>query len=282
MLKGRIININSTKYLVSVNDKVYDCTLRGKFRNDKITPLVGDFVNINEKDLQIMEIFPRLNMLKRPNIANVDYALVVTSTKKPDLDLYLLDKLLTTIKVSNIKAIICFTKLDLLNELEQKEIEKLTNYYRNIGYDVITNNDTEEFKKRVNGKVVVACGQTGAGKSTFINKIDKTLNLETKPISDSLNRGVHTTRYVSLYTIDNFYLADTPGFSLLDISFLTDEQIKDSFIEFNNYQCKYKDCSHINTEGCEIYNNQDILSSRYDNYVKLIKEKHESRSKLFK
>jgi len=136
----------------------------------------------------------------------------------------------------------------------------------------------------VNNKVVVTCGQTGAGKSTFINSIDESLHLETKPISESLNRGVHTTRYVSLYKIENFYIADTPGFSSLDVSMLTEEQIKEGFIEFDKYHCEYRDCSHINTDGCEVEPNvgKEIRPSRYENYKKFIKEHNEGSSKLFK
>ena len=283
MLKGRIININSTKYFVSVNENIYDCTLRGIFRKDKIIPVVGDYAEINEKDLQIVKIFPRINILERPHIANVDLALIITSVK-PSLDRILLDKLLVHILASNIKPIICFTKIDLLDKDELKAFLEIKEYYEKIGYDVITNEELNKFKKLASGKVVVACGQTGAGKSTFINKIDKTLHLETKPISESLNRGVHTTRYVSLYKIDDYYIADTPGFSALDLSKLNQEDIKNGFIEFKKYICKYSDCNHINTDGCEIIKNvgKDILQSRYENYVKFIKEQNENSSKLFK
>lgn len=284
MLEGRIKNINSTKYVVDVNNKDYNCTLRGIFRKDKITPYVGDYVEINEKELQITKIFPRKNSLHRPHIANVDIALIITSVKKPDLDLVLLDKLLTHVIANNIKPVICFTKTDLLTEDEFKELKKIMKYYKKCGYDAILNENVLKFKMLVNDKVVVTCGQTGAGKSTFINKIDDSLHLETKPISESLNRGVHTTRYVSLYKIENFYIADTPGFSSLDLKDLSEEQIRDGFIEFNAYNCKYKDCSHIETDGCkvQIEVGKNILESRYNNYKKFIKEYNESSGKLFK
>ena len=114
MLEGQIININSNQYKVLCNDKEFICSARGKFRNDKITPMVGDYVLIDKQNNQIIKILPRKNFLLRPNVANVDIALIITSVKKPNLDLYLLDKLLTIIVFNKIKPIICFTKIDLL------------------------------------------------------------------------------------------------------------------------------------------------------------------------
>lgn len=282
MLKGRIKSINSTKYLVDVNDTIYDCTVRGIFRKKKLTPLVGDYVEINEKDLQIVEILPRNNFLKRPNIANVDYAVIITSVKKPDLDLNLLDKMLVMINAYNVKPIICFSKIDLLTQDEYQNYLKIKDYYKNIGIKVLENTEIDELKKTLSGKVATLCGQTGAGKSSLLNKIDGSLGLETNPISESLNRGIHTTRYVSLYKIEDFYIADTPGFSSLTFEELDEETIRSGFIEFQKYDCAYRDCSHINTDGCKIENNDDILASRYTNYVKFIKEYHENSSKLFK
>ena len=281
-LKGRIQNINSTKYIVDVNNVLYDCTLRGVFRKDKITPLVGDYVEIDEKDLQVTKVFPRINYLKRPNIANVDIAIIMTSVKKPDLDLMLLDKLLVMVNYCKVKPIICFSKTDLLNKNEYQDYQKIRDYYKKIGIEVIDNNEIKTFKKLASGKVLVLCGQTGAGKSSFINKIDKSFNLETKPISDSLNRGVHTTRYVSLYKIDDFYIADSPGFSALNLNELTKEDMRNGFIEFQKYNCLYRDCDHLNTDGCQVKDNNNILSSRYDNYVKLMKEYYENSRKFFK
>ena len=282
MLKGRITNINSTKYMVDVDDVLYNCRLRGIFRKDKITPLVGDYVEINEKDLQITKIFPRFNYLKRPNIANIDVALIMVSVKKPDLDLVLLDKLLVMIKKANVKPIICFSKIDLLNKDENREYQMIKKYYQQIGYDVIENTELDILKKKLSQKVIVLCGQTGSGKSSLINKLDSSLKLATNPISESLNRGVHTTRYVSLYKIDDFYLADTPGFSALDLNELSKEDLINGFIEFKNYQCQYQDCDHMHTEGCMIKNNSKILASRYNNYIRLIKEYYENSRKFFK
>lgn len=281
MLEGQIININSNRYKVLCNDKEFICSARGKFRNDKVTPMVGDYVLIDKQNNQIIKILPRKNFLLRPNVANVDIALIITSVKKPNLDLYLLDKLLTLVTFNKIKPIICFTKIDLLNDEQLINFKKIRNYYEKL-YDVIDNNQIEIFKQKVQNKIVVLCGQTGSGKSTFINKIDPSLNLKTNEISSSLGRGIHTTRMTTLYKEDSFYICDTPGFSSLDLVNIELEKLKKSFLEFNNYNCKFKDCNHINTFGCQIENNDNILKSRYENYTLFLKEINENRSKLFK
>ena len=272
MLNGIIVNINSNRFKVLANDKEYICSARGKFRNDKIIPLVGDNVLFNENTLQIEKILERKNFLLRPMIANVDIAVVITSTKEPDLDLNLLDKLLTVIHKNKIKPLICFTKTDLLNEEEKKNYLNIRKYYEKY-YDVVDNTETTKFKEIIQNKVVVLCGQTGAGKSTFINKIDDKLNLETNEISKALGRGKHTTRTVSLVEINNGKVLDTPGFSDIDLSIYKKEDIRDSFKEFKN-KCKYTNCMHINEKECvvkELVNKNIILKSRYENYIKFIK-----------
>ncbi len=282
-MQDRIVQINSTKYLVKTKDGYVNAIVKGIFRKEKISPLVGDIVDLDNEH-RISKIYERKNFLTRPNIANVDIALIITSVKKPDLDLILLDKLLVNIINNNIEPVICFTKVDLLEKKEIIEYKKIKKYYESLDIKVLENTEISYFKKIAKGKIIVCCGQTGAGKSTFINKLDNRLKLETKPISETLNRGVHTTRYVSLYEIEDFFLADTPGFSALDLHNFTKEQIRDAFLEFANSGCKYQDCMHIHTEGCLIEPEvgKKILPSRYENYKKFIKEINESSSKLFK
>ena len=201
-MEGIIIKNESNNYTVRTKKGINICKPRGKFRLDKITPLVGDKVIIDDINNYLLEIKPRKNSLIRPQIANVDIALIVTSVKEPNFDSNLLDKLLTIISYNNIEPIICLTKTDLLNEEEEKNIKEIFNYYQSIGYIVVTNNDIKEIKKLITGKIVVFAGQSGAGKSSLLNKLDKNLNLETNEISKALGRGKHTTRCTTLYDID--------------------------------------------------------------------------------
>ena len=263
-MKGLIVKILSNDYtILSENDKkYYVCKPRGKFRNMNLTPIVGDYVIFDKENTYLLEILPRKNSLIRPLVANIDQAFIITSCRYPDFDSNLLDKLLTITEFNNIKSIIIFTKLDLLNKNEVSDIEKIINYYKSIGYEVYKNTS-------------VFTGQSGAGKSTLLNKLNISLNLETNDISYKLGRGKHTTRHVELHNILDGLVADTPGFSKISLDEMTLSDIRDNFIEFNNYKenCKYRDCMHLKEDVCNVKDNPNILKSRYENYKSFINER---------
>ena len=275
MKTGKIIKIISNQYTVLSDSTVYECRARGKFRFDKISPVVGDIVDFDEKENYIIKIHDRKNYLDRPLVSNVDIALITTSIKKPDLSLSLLDKLILVIKESNIEPVICITKLDLVSFFNKGVYKKLFKYYESIGIKVFYNNDLKDLTKYLKGKTIVLTGQTGAGKSTLLNKLDKNLNLETKPISEALGRGVHTTRHTEIHEISGIYFVDTPGFSSIDLKNITKENIQIGFPEFSKYNCDFKDCKHIDEKTCSVkdaVNNKKILKSRYENYKAFFKE----------
>ena len=271
-MQGIIIKIISNDYTIKCGSNLYICKARGKFRKDKITPLVGDNVLFDVEKKYIIDVLPRKTCLVRPPVANIDQAFVVTSVKHPDLDLNLLDKMLCIIEYNNIKPIICFTKMDLLDDLEY--VNSIIDYYKKIGYTVFTNTEIDEIKKVFKNKVTVFTGQSGAGKSTLLNKLDSNLNLKTDEISMALGRGKHTTRHVELIELYDGLIADTPGFSSINFIEMSNADIRDNFIEFNKYReyCEYKDCMHNKEVNCEIKKrlNGDILNSRYENYIKFI------------
>lgn len=274
-MEGLIIKNISNDYTVLANNNYYNCKARGRFRKDNIIPLVGDHVVFDEKEKYIKEIKTRKNMLIRPSVANIDQALIVTSVKEPELSTVLLDKMLTIISYNNIKPIICFTKTDLLNEKEILEFTKLKDYYESVGYQTVINVEKETILKLFKNKVTVFTGQSGAGKSTLLNNLDKNLTLKTGEISKVLGRGKHTTRHTELFQVASGFVVDTPGFSSLDFNEMTKMDIRDNMNEmFDNLEyCKYRDCMHLNEDGCmvkEKVNQGIVLKSRYDNYKNFI------------
>ncbi len=272
---GIITKVNSDTFTVKVDNSYLDCKVRGKFRNIKLKPVVGDKVLVDKTNKTIEKVLDRDNYLLRPPVANIDIAIIVTSLVEPNINITLLDKLISIITINKIEPVILFTKLDLGKKSDIKNLKDITKYYQKIGIKVFNNKNLRKIKKYLKGKIVTVCGQTGAGKSTFLNKLDKRLNLQTNEISKSLGRGKHTTRIVELFEIDNFYIVDTPGFSSIDINIYTIEEIKKSFIEFNNITCKFNNCNHLNEKGCkvvELVHNNLIRKSRYDSYIRFIKE----------
>ena len=257
--EGRILKALSGFYYVQCEDGLVTCRARGNFRNDNITPLVGDNVIIQMSDNNtgyVIEILERKNELLRPKVDNIDYSVIIVSVKDPDFSSKLLNKIICLNENSNVEIIIIFTKLDL--------------------------QPSEEFENLVSQKYVSISGQSGAGKSTFINKISSNLDIETGEISKHLGRGRHTTRHTEFYRIDDFYIADTPGFSSLDLTFIEKEDIQYLFKEFSEYECKFKPCNHIEEIQCGVKHaveEQAILQSRYDDYKALFKEKETQKRK---
>lgn len=275
MLKGIIVKNISNSYTVLSENKLYNCIPRGRFRKEKKTPLVGDKCLIDEKNGYILELLERKNELKRPNVANIDICLIVTALKSPLFNSLLLDKEISLAILSNVTPVLCFTKLDLLNESEKKEYEQIKKIYEQIGFKVFTNAETAELKEFLKNKIVVLTGQTGAGKSTLINKLAPHLKLKTGEISLALNRGKHTTRHTEIYDLEGIWLCDTPGFSSLDLKEYSKEEIRKSFPEFSKYSCRFNDCMHLKEIDCGVKKallENQIAHSRYENYKKMISE----------
>jgi len=270
-MQGKIIEINKNIFTVKLlNGEIRNCTTRGKLIHDNIILLVGDNVLITEDD-NIEKLLPRKNELIRPNVSNIDKLFIVTSTHIPVFSTYLIDKFLVLSFVNKIEPIIILTKLDKLSFKERLSIRKYISYYKKLGIKVYQNKEISKIKKEFNNSTIALTGQTGAGKSTFLNMMDKSLNLETDEVSISLGRGKHTTRLTKLYELYGGMVADTPGFSSLELTCITKEMIRDSFSEFG-HNCKYKTCMHIKEDGCDVLPKigGKIAKFRYDNYLKLL------------
>ncbi len=274
-MQGQIVKIVSDLHYVSCDETLYPCKCRGIFRKEHITPLVGDYVLFNGEKNIIEKVLPRKNEFNRPRVSNIDQAFIITSLVKPDFSLNLLDKLLVTMELHHVKSIICITKEDLVSSLELKKFYEVLKYYKKIGYTVISNTNIDTIKKLIKGKTSVFTGQTGVGKSSLLNRLNPGWDLATGEISEALGRGKHTTRIVELFEVFGGKIMDTPGFSALDFHGCKKEDIRDSFIEFNNYPCPFKDCMHTKEEECVVkcaVSANNILESRYHNYLDFIEE----------
>ena len=268
-IEGKIIKINKNIYTVRTANGVFECIVRGKLRNDRM--LVGDSVNIDVENKTIEQLNERKNSLIRPLVSNIDKLFIVTSTTIPNFSTFLLDKFLVLSKINNIKPIIIITKLDKVSRKEKSNIIKILKYYKSIGYTVLKNTQINKIKKEIKNNIVSLAGQTGTGKSTLLNKIDKNLKLNTGEVSIALGRGKHTTRLVELFEVSGGLIADTPGFSSLELN-ITSDELMNGFIEFG-YNCKYNSCHHQNEEGCDVIKRVKcgkILLSRYENYLSML------------
>lgn len=280
MLQGRIIKIISNQSTIEFEGKQVIAIPRGKMKLEK-SPLVGDLVEFEQIDdtYRIHRILDRKNQLLRPAIANVDQALIVTSLKDPDYSCHLLNRLIFLVAIAGVEPVICITKSDLLNK--DNDIFEDLKHYKNAGYKMVfthPGSDDNELKEVLDGKVSVLCGQSGAGKSSLLNRLDPSFKLNTQEISKALGRGKHTTRYCELHHVANGLVADTPGFSSLDFTRLDTSHLDRLILDFKPYldTCRFKDCLHINEPDCGIkqaLEDGKINPSIYEDYKQIMSEK---------
>ncbi len=273
---GKIIKIVSNQYTVYSEGKIYDAIAMGKVRL-QTKPVVGDEVQFELIDEQycIQKIKQRRNQLYRPAISNVDQAMIVMSAVEPDFSNVLVDRLIFLISYNDIKPVIVITKMDLIKE--DNEIYSFIEDYKKSGYQVICTgygSDLNKLKETLKGKVTVLAGQSGVGKSSLLNRLDKNFALHTQEISKALGRGKHTTRHTELYQVAGGWLADTPGFSSLDFSRIDSKVLIDKIKDFKvDEPCRFNDCQHINEPDCVIkkgVENGSISALRYKNYLDVV------------
>lgn len=284
--QGRIIKLVGGFYYIDYQGTLYQTRARGNFRKKGLKPLVGDsviFESSNTRDGYILELLPRQNALLRPPVANIDFVITVTSLKEPDFQANLLDRLLVVQQEAGIKTLIYITKGDLISAAAFEEYAAFFAYYRQIGYPVImaqeafTKANLQSLRVYLQQHTAVVTGQSGAGKSTLLNHLQPNLNLATNAISQSLNRGKHTTRHVELLPVDQGWIADTPGFSSLELRDIALEDLKSDFVEFEalSPKCRFRGCQHVNEPDCAVkaaLAQGSILQSRYDNYLQFRQE----------
>ena len=263
--KGIIIGNISNIYKIKTKKGTYEAYARGRFKNEEITPLVGDVVEIEiinsdsgiytdinkantdeKKKVQtaiIEKIKPRKNEIKRPRMANIDQIIFIISTKNPKPDLLMLDKQLAYVEMLGIEPIIVINKLDL-----QDTYKNILKLYENIGYKTIATSakqgqGIDELKKLLNNKISVFSGNSGVGKSSIINALFGMNKTQEGEISQKNKKGKNTTTDTKLYELmDNTYIADTPGFSSFEINEIDSNDLDKYFRDFKN---KIQSCEFV-------------------------------------
>lgn len=289
-MQGLIISNIASQYIVEIKGQNIKCKVRGKFKKEEITPVVGDLVEIEiiDKEKQegiINQIQKRKNYSKRPKLANITQLILVVSAKMPKPDLLMLDKQLALAHLQNITPIIVLNKIDL------KTVKEIREIYEKIGYKIIETNaktgeGVEKLKAILKNNVSAFSGNSGVGKSTLLNQIFETQLTKQGEISSKNKKGKNTTTAIRLYKIDeNTYIADTPGFSTFEIYEIPKEELYKHFMELEQYekQCAYIGCTHIKEQECGIKKalaEGKISEQRYQNYIKSyndLKDKEEHK-----
>lgn len=287
-IDGMIIKGIGGFYYVEAADAVFECKAKGIFRKEGITPLPGDRVTItlgeNGAENTLSAIHVRKNQLKRPPVANIDRLFIVVSVCEPQPNTLVIDRLCAIAEHKDIEPVIVVTKTDL------GDASGISGIYSSAGIKTvcvcgITGENTQVLKNELSGHISAFAGNSGVGKSTLLNSIDKRLGLQTAEISRKLGRGRHTTRYVELFKVEGGYVADTPGFSALDNDivsgeFISKENLQFCFREFRPYigKCRFSTCAHVSDIGCKVseaVKRGEISESRHQSYVSLYNEAKE-------
>lgn len=247
------------------------CKPRGRIREEMYP---GDRVVVKEE--MVEELLPRENLLMRPKVANVDQVLLVQSLKNPEVNFKLLDRFLILIESLDYSPVIVINKTDLVDELDP-EIDDAISAYKEAGYNVFMTSVKNctgmiEVKDAISKGITVLAGPSGVGKTALLNTLIPGANLKVGDISKKLKRGTHTTREVRLLKMNSDgWIADTPGFSTLELDGIEAEDLKFYFPEFRKYlsNCKFNNCNHIHEPGClikEKVEEGELASSRYKSY----------------
>ncbi len=265
-------------YYVKSGEEIIECKAKGKFRNLSLSPVAGDIVDLENdgSTTVISKIHRRKNKFIRPPFANLDLMILVISTVEPAPNYLVIDKMCAIARHKNVDVAIVVTKSDVA------DYKNIYDIYTKAGYKVFYTGEDDRrqlggLRRIMSGKVCAFSGNSGVGKSTLLNKLFPHLRLETGRISKKLGRGKHTTRQVEIFEMEDCMVADTPGFSSVELdydNFISKTDLQYAFIEFSEYidDCKFSDCSHTNEIGCSVkkaVENGEISSSRYESYCAL-------------
>ena len=286
-MEGIILKALSGFYYVDGGDgRLVACRGRGKFRHQRIAPLVGDRVRFTPLEGEsgiLEEILPRKNQFQRPAVANIDQLVIIASGATPVTDPFLIDRVASIAEGRKCEPVICINKCDL------DAAEALYRTYVRAGFTTLrvsaeTGEGIDALAAVITGKVSAFTGNSGVGKSSILNALEPGFHLQVGEVSDKLGRGRHTTRHVELYRLTSgAIVADTPGFSSFDTEELElrpPEELQHTFREFAPYldQCRFTSCAHVKEKGCAVLaavKAGEIPQSRHDSYVRLYQQAKE-------
>jgi ribosome biogenesis GTPase len=289
-MRGQIVKSLSGFLTVHTESALVTCRARGRFKAERIVPLVGDFTEISvleDGSGIIEEILPRKNSFIRPAVANIDCFVFIASDSLPVTEPFLIDRVSVIAEKNGCEFILCINKNDLPHE------DRLYAIYREVGFPVLetsalTGEGLPALKEKIRGKVGVFTGNSGIGKSSILNTLFPDAEAETAEISLKLSRGKHTTRAVQSYDIGNdTVIIDTPGFSSFDVSMIEaiePEGLAETFIDFSDYlgKCRFADCRHLNEPDCavlEAVREGKVQPTRYASYVRLYEMLREEQNR---
>ena len=261
---GKVIKGLGGLFEVRIFDtgELISCRAKGNLKRDEEKVYVGDNVTVALDDatpdsVVISRVEERKNSLIRPPMANLDYLFIVFAAAKPSPVIETVDKLISIAEYSGIEPVVVITKADIAAAKEYEAV------YRLAGIPVfVTSSESGEgtgelseyIEKNIrDGKTAAFAGASGVGKSTLMNRLFPNLALKTSEISRKIERGRHTTRHVEIFPLADStncgFLADTPGFSLIDFArfdFYSLDDLFSTYREFRAYvgRCRYGDCSH--------------------------------------
>ena len=280
--KGIIVRLLGGFYYVDTGGSIIECKARGIFRKKGLSPVVGDNVVISiEKEgyAAISEILPRKNSIVRPAVANIDKLFIVSSVCEPEPNLFIVDKMTATAFYKNIEPVLIFSKSDMLSAEKYLEIYGKAGI-KAVSFSSKTGEGADKVRALLKDSVAAFTGNSGVGKSSLLNFLFPELNIATGDISKKLGRGRHTTRSVELYKTESGYVADTPGFSTVDLEryeTISKDMLAGTFPESKDYinTCQFTSCAHICEKGCaiiEAVKQGKISKSRHKSYVEMYNE----------
>ncbi|MDO4573323.1 MAG: ribosome small subunit-dependent GTPase A [Clostridia bacterium] len=286
-MRGRIVKGVGGFYEVQTDEDLLTCRARGRFRREGLRPMIGDLVEIcpqPEGHALIDRLLPRRNALLRPPAANIDQLVIVAAASRPLPDWLLVDKLLLQCSLLGIRPILALNKLDEgLDGVVRRFREDYAGAFPCLLLSTRTGEGLDELRSMLAGQVSCLAGQSAVGKSSLLNALIPSLSLEVGGLSVKTERGRHTTRHAQLWPFLGGAVLDTPGFSLLDLAEIEQDQLDAAYPEFGEApaRCRFSGCAHISEPACAVktlLHEGRLSAGRYERY-KDIHAEIESRRK---